>query len=793
MNCAPILRPKTRVVSSDSNRRLVRILDRYVLRESLPPFLLALVVFTFVLAIQPMLPEAQRLLAKNVPLPTVTFCLVLLLPQALGLTIPMAFLAAVLLALGRWSADHEAVALLACGVNPNRLLRPILVLATAAAALTAFVMIELIPDCNQKYREVTFQFFTQKTQTDIKARIYYEGLPGKVLYLLDKAPDGGWSQVLLADTSDPNRLTFDLAERGDLSLDPVRRTGAIVLTQANRYAPGDTPGTYSTSRVDSERFPVSSEEFFGTDGTLNLQRGYPEMHIGQLRELIRTGIAEGRNPWKEQLYLQQKFAFPVACFVLALVALPIGLHTRKEGRLTGMVLGLIVVLVYYGLQNLAEGQAGAHHIPPWSARWIPNLVLFPIGLAALWWRARTTGQGIQLKLPARLTATRPGGRGLAPGGSSARAAAVVIRLPRLGLPRPRLLDMYVFAKYARLIALSVGGLMALFYVATIIDSSQRFFKSQATGWMLLKYLTYQTPQYAYYVIPIAALVAAMATIGALTRTSELTVMRACGVSLYRVALPLVLCSFVWSGAMFALEEHVLAKSNRKAMAIEDIIRGRITHTQDVANRNWLAGPDGRLFYYEGFDVRQNILYGVNILDTATSPYRLVSHTFAKRVAYRAGTWTAEGGWIERFESPTTSSRETFGPRQLPLPARENFVTSQVSADEMTVGELRGYISRLDASGFSIAEQRVALQRKLAFPLITFVVTLIGVPFGITTGRRGALFGIGIGVGLSFGYWLIETFFVAAGSAALLPPVLAAWAANVLFLALAGVLILTART
>jgi lipopolysaccharide export system permease protein len=73
------------------------------------------------------------------------------------------------------------------------------------------------------------------------------------------------------------------------------------------------------------------------------------------------------------------------------------------------------------------------------------------------------------------------------------------------------------------------------------------------------------------------------------------------------------------------------------------------------------------------------------------------------------------------------------------------------------------------------------------------VTLIGVPFGLTTGRKGALFGIGIGVGLSVAYWLLEVFFVAAGSAALLPPVLAAWAANLLFLALAGYLLLTVRT
>ena len=86
--------------------------------KSLPPFLLALGLFTFVLAVSPMLEQAQELLAKGVDLPTVGFLLVTLLPQALGLTIPMAFLAGLLMALGRLSGDREAVALLACGVSP---------------------------------------------------------------------------------------------------------------------------------------------------------------------------------------------------------------------------------------------------------------------------------------------------------------------------------------------------------------------------------------------------------------------------------------------------------------------------------------------------------------------------------------------------------------------------------------------------------------------------------------------------------------------------------------------------
>ena len=113
--------------------RRVRLIDRYLVRECLPAFLVALGLFTFLLALQPMLTNARDLLAKGVDLASVAFMLALLLPQALALTIPMAFLTGLLMGLGRLSADRESMALLASGVSPLRLLRPVLVASMVAA------------------------------------------------------------------------------------------------------------------------------------------------------------------------------------------------------------------------------------------------------------------------------------------------------------------------------------------------------------------------------------------------------------------------------------------------------------------------------------------------------------------------------------------------------------------------------------------------------------------------------------------------------------------------------------
>jgi LPS export ABC transporter permease LptG len=311
--------------------------------------------------------------------------------------------------------------------------------------------------------------------------------------------------------------------------------------------------------------------------------------------------------------------------------------------------------------------------------------------------------------------------------------------------------------------------------------------------MLAQYFYYSTPQFIAYVVPMATLVAALATIGGLTRTGELVVMRACGVSLYRIAVPVLLLSLIWSGGLFVLGDRVLARANHHADVLEDEIRGLPPHTiNTLENENWFADR-GRIYYYRAYDPAQRTLHGLSVFTIAESPYRLASHTFANRVTYRRGGWQGERGWTQQFAAAGVT-RDAFGVRPLALvpPDKLSSVRNQAT-DLMTFGELRQHIARLAASGFSLADSRVTLQERIAFPLVAVVMTLLGIPFGVTTGRRGALYGVGLAIILGAAYWLVNSFFIAIGQAALMPAVLAAWAANLLFLALAAYMTLTVRT
>ena len=116
-----------------------------------------------------------------------------------------------------------------------------------------------------------------------------------------------------------------------------------------------------------------------------------------------------------------------------------------------------------------------------------------------------------------------------------------------------------------------------------------------------------TPQFVYFVIPIAALLSVLVTFGALSRSSELTVMKACGISLYRAALPVVVLSLVFSGVIFSLEQRILARANRQAEVLDAQIRGRPPRIFDAMNRRWVVFRDGDIYHFRLFNPERDEL------------------------------------------------------------------------------------------------------------------------------------------------------------------------------------------
>ena len=767
---------------------MLRVIDRYILREVIPPFGLGLLVFTFLLMIPPIMEVAEELIAKGVDAITIVKIMVTLLPQGLGITIPMALLLGILMGLGRLSSDRETVALQACGVSLFRMLAPLVLLAVAAAGATAYVLIVALPDANQAFREITYRTVASRAEGEVKPRVFYEDFPNVMLYVREvSSTGGGWSDVFLADTRESDQPDIYVAERGQVVLDREARRVDIVLSKGSGHSVSpEQPDAYELQRFDELVIGLDPESVFPRAGP---QRGYPELTIPQLRAEAERMQESGVSPHRPIMEIHRKFSIPVACLVFVLIGLGLGVTSRKDGKLASFALGIAVIFTYYVIMYGAEAMAKGALVSPHLAMWLPNILLGLVGIVLLIWRSASVERRVAVPF---LSQRRAPATDAAPSG---RDRTTAISVPQLGGLRLNILDWYVAKLYVAIVGLAFLGLLGIFYISTFIDLSDKLFKGQTTGWALLEYFWYATPQFSYYVLPISALIAALVTIGLLTKSSELTVMKACGISLYRAALPILLFSLLWSGLLFALSERVLGPANRRAERLNQMIRSGSVQTFDALNRKWIVGGTGAIYHYLYFEPDLEEISNLSVYEFSGRPWQLARRTFVRHAAFADG-WEAHDVWERDFASTEGTALPYRATAVQALPSLEPpdyFESERPDAELMSYRELETYIDELRASGFDVVQLVVALHRKASFPFVTLVLTLIAVPFAVTTGPRGALYGVGVGISIACGYWIILSVFGAIGAAGLLAPTLAAWAPNILFGASAGYMLLTVRT
>jgi len=773
---------------------MLGVIDRYVIRCVIPPLLMALLIFTFMLVMPFLMDMAETLISKGVPFLVVLSLMWTLVPQALAVTIPMALLVGLLVGLGRMSGDREWVALQACGVGIGRALRPVLLLGVIATLATLYVYIWWVPDANQTAREIRYSVVAQLVESEVKPRVFFDHFPSRVLFVRDVPSSGGVGRGgFLADTTSPENPVVYLAERGRMVLNPKARTVRLVLEDGTQHtSKAGAPQDYSVARYRELVLNLDPETVFPRSGPA---KGSREMTIAELKALVAMYKAQRVSTHNAEMEIQKKFSIPAACLVFALLGAALGLTTRRDAKFASFVQGVMLIYAYYVLLGNAQSAAKGAWVPAWLATWIPNLVLGALGAALLLQRTRRDARWAApcWRALRRMPAPSPWWR---------RAAAAGGRWSRSWQLRVNILDGYVGAIYLRVFLLAVVALLGLFELSNFIDLSDKLFKGTASAGTLAAFLWFRTPQFLHWCIPIAVLLAGLVTVGILTRTSELVVMRACGISIYRAAAPLFLLAVAASGVLFAMQEYVLASTNRRADQLLHVIRGGSPRTFAILDRQWVVGRKGEIYNYLAFNPQQQELSAFSVFKFAPKAWRLQSRAFYRTVGFRgratgfeeAVVWEGRDGWVREFDRQSEErAYRPAGHADLLIEPPQYFMTEDTDAERMTYAELTRYIVELRASGIDVTRYEVELHRKVSFPWVTIIMTLIAVPFGVTTGRRGAMYGIGLGLVLAVGYWFATSVFGAIGASGVMPPALGAWAPNLLFSAAAGYLLLTVRT
>jgi LPS export ABC transporter permease LptG/LPS export ABC transporter permease LptF len=778
---------------------MLRILDRYVLRELLAPFTLSLLLLTFALEIPPILQYGETLIAEGASWDIVVRVLATLIPQALGITIPMALLVGILITLGRLSGDREIVAMEACGVSMGRLLRPLLLFGLLATAATTYVMIVALPFANQAFREITFKLLMTRGETKIKPRVFYTEFPNLAIFVREVTPGVGWTDVLVFENSAPMQPKMYLAKKGRLILDEAKRTVQMVLFDGTHHSVDlDEPEKYEQGTFAQTTLVIDPESVFPRTGPM---KGPTEMTIAELKVEMVELKKQNIYPHNQIMAWQKKYSIPAACIAFMLVALGMGVSHRRDGRLAAFVLGIGVVFVYWVLMYMAEAIAKAGVLPywfAWLAMWVPNVVVAIWGLVLIWKKLRGPEQSsMRFALPfirRRARAAAASGASMA---SLGTRVVVVIKVPHVAFPRPSILDWYVLKQGMRVSLLAGAGLLALFYIASFIDLSDHLFTGRTTAFDVLRYLWWASPRFTYYLVPLAVLMGALVTIGALTKNTELVVMKACGISLYRAAAPLLILALIGSAILLGLEQGVLAAANRRADAINNTIRGRFPTTTDL-NRRWVTSNNGDVYQYLYFEPGRNRLNGLSIYEFGKDPSTLARRKYFSSASFPGDReakgqvlWQGGKGWEREFEPKRRFT--SFTQQTIAMEGPGYFAAERPDEQYMSYRQLREHVVALSAGGFDVVPYVVALHRKLAFPFVTIIMALIAVPFAVTTGKRGAMYGIGAGIVLAILYWTAISVFGAVGAGGLMAPALAAWAPNIIFGCAAMYLLLTVRT
>jgi len=341
-----------------------RTLTRYLISEILPPFFFGLLAFTFVLLIARILKLIELVVTRGVPLLQIGKLLSLILPTFLELTVPMAFLLAILLGLGRLANDHEILALKASGVSPVRILWPIAGLALVIAAVTLLLTMFARPAANQALKKELYNIAKSRIGTALKEKVFNDDFPKILIYLEEIIPPGNTAQgVLIVDKRDPARDDIILGKVAIISTDEQTNTLALRLFDGSIYEREKKRPGFSQTRFNIYDFKLDLDDLIGP--VKKKDSGPKEVSLKHLIATIHQKEGSGAQAIPERMELQQRFSFAFVPLIFCLLGVSLILLPRsvRAGRSWGFTLCLFWLLTYYALLSLgrALGDKGLLH------------------------------------------------------------------------------------------------------------------------------------------------------------------------------------------------------------------------------------------------------------------------------------------------------------------------------------------------------------------------------------------------------------------------------------------------
>ncbi len=356
------------------------------------------------------------------------------------------------------------------------------------------------------------------------------------------------------------------------------------------------------------------------------------------------------------------------------------------------------------------------------------------------------------------------------------------------------LDRYIIKEFIKIFMLILAALTGLYLIADFFERIRMFLSNNATPGQMVSYFLLNIPMILSQMIPVATLLSALLSFGLLSKNSEITAMKANGVSLYRISLPIIALSVVICIIVFLLSEFITPYTNQKVKYIKLVeIQKREKLGSFKQNQIWYRGKSG-IYNFSMFDPLTNTLKGIRIhlFDRDMNLHQRID---AKEAKWEDGKWIFKNMLVITFPEGEPPSLEKISSKVIDLPEQPlDFMTVQKDTAEMSLVELNNFIRKTRSEGYDTIQYRTDMHGKIAFPLVSVILAIIGISFSMRSERSGGVAqSIGAGIIIGFSYWIVFAFAVSLGHAGTMPPFVAAWAANFIFGLAALVLFLRVKT
>ncbi len=348
-----------------------------------------------------------------------------------------------------------------------------------------------------------------------------------------------------------------------------------------------------------------------------------------------------------------------------------------------------------------------------------------------------------------------------------------------------ILQRYVQREFLKIFLMCFVGLLAAYFLVDFFQRIDLFLNYPSPFHYKLKYFLLKIPFIVIHIAPVAVLVAVLVTLGIMNRNHEMTAIKSGGVMLFHICYPLVAWGLIISVMVFINNEFIVPHTTRKSNFIKNVhIKKRPLRSVFRQNRIWYYGENNTIFNIRLLDPVEQTLEGITLYRFDLSHTRLIERVDARRARYQHGVWVFSQGTVRNFSPSGEITTESFHRKVIPLPEQpEDISQYRENPEEMNFLSLADYIRKLTRSGFNPTAYVVDLHSKTSIPLISFVISIMAAPFAFRSRPSGGIFAsLGMSLALGFIYWILVSIGISLGHAGRIPPLLAAWAPNIFFLA-----------